>query len=101
MVPVSSCSLAAEHLIIALGGEEQASRVAGGTRWWQVRGLNGVDASWIVTKKDLESAKKERLRRETAVSANPTPPGNDKGGEYSSDLDSMRCLYHLHGGFVV
>ncbi|KAF9519527.1 hypothetical protein BS47DRAFT_1358130 [Hydnum rufescens UP504] len=98
MVPLSSCRLAAEHLINALGGEEQASRVTGGTRWWQVRGLNGVDASWIVMKKDLESAKKERLRRESVVSADPKPPGNDKGGEFFSDLDSMRCLYHIHAG---
>jgi hypothetical protein len=40
-VPLSCCDDAADYLIKALGGEEVAKRVAGGTKWWQVRGLKG------------------------------------------------------------
>jgi hypothetical protein len=28
-------------------GPEELRRVVGGDRWWQVRGLDGIDAEWI------------------------------------------------------
>lgn len=40
-MPISCCDIAATHLIKALGGEEMAKRVVGGTKWWQVRGVRG------------------------------------------------------------
>lgn len=36
-----SCDEAAIHLVKALGGEEEARRVVGGVKWWQVRGVSG------------------------------------------------------------
>ena len=101
MVPLRSCTQAAEYLIKALGGENQAARITGGTRWWQVRGLNGMDANWIAVKKDLESAKKERLRHQSTMGdSNPRTTSDDNDGEYSSKLDPMRCMYYIHGGWV-
>ena len=41
LVPMSVCDAAAAHLITALGGEETTKRVVGGTKWWQVRGMQG------------------------------------------------------------
>lgn len=41
LVPMSSCDDAAKILITALGGEEEARRITGGLKWWQVRGVQG------------------------------------------------------------
>lgn len=41
LIPMSCCEAAAAYLIEALGGEQKAREVAGGTKWWQVRGLRG------------------------------------------------------------
>ena len=41
LVPMSCCEEAANYLVKALGGEEVANRVVGGTKWWQVRGVKG------------------------------------------------------------
>jgi hypothetical protein len=46
---MSSCDLAAEYLIKALGGAEVCHRVVGGTKWWQVRGLRGYDQDFSHT----------------------------------------------------
>lgn len=40
-VPMSCCDEAATFLIKAFGGEEITKRLVGGTKWWQVRGVNG------------------------------------------------------------
>lgn len=36
-VPLSCCADAARALIGVFGGEDEAKRVLGGVRWWQVR----------------------------------------------------------------
>lgn len=41
LVPMPSCDEAAVYLVKALGGEEEARRVVGGVKWWQVRGVSG------------------------------------------------------------
>jgi hypothetical protein len=43
-----------------------AFKVAGGTKWWQVRAGPGVEAEWIVMKKDW---KERRAGREKEVHA--------------------------------
>lgn len=43
---------AASFLITALGGEENTYKIAGGTKWWQVRAGPGVEAEWISMKRD-------------------------------------------------
>ena len=41
LVPMSCCDQAAEHLIDALGGESTVKEIVGGTKWWQIRDVNG------------------------------------------------------------
>ncbi|KAJ7228482.1 hypothetical protein GGX14DRAFT_613080, partial [Mycena pura] len=47
-----SCNDAADILIEWFGSNELKS-VVGGERWWQVRGLDGVDGEWITQKEFL------------------------------------------------
>ncbi|KAJ7178959.1 Alpha/Beta hydrolase protein [Mycena filopes] len=56
-IPFQSCNASADILIDWFGPEELKA-VVGGERWWQVRGLDGVDGEWI-TQKDYLSAAKE------------------------------------------
>jgi hypothetical protein len=37
-------------------GPDELTRIVGGERWWQVRGLDGVDAEWITEKDYLSDA---------------------------------------------
>ena len=55
---------AAEYLVTALGGEEMAYKIAGGTKWWQVRAGPGVEGEWIVLKKDWKDYQKKEKERE-------------------------------------
>lgn len=114
LVPISFCNDAAPILIQALGGPEQANAVVGGTRWWQVRGLQGIDANWVAAKKDIEAIRKLRRQgsRSASSDSNNTTPGaasSQKGKEkatgegndeasYATEMDSMPCMYYFHGG---
>ena len=68
IIPQHNLSQAADYLVTALGGEEMAYKVAGGSKWWQVRAGPGVEAEWIVMRKDWEKAQKHDLEK-----------GKDKG----------------------
>jgi hypothetical protein len=46
-------------MVTALGGEEMAYRIAGGTKWWQVRLTAGVEAEWICMKNEYRHSKNE------------------------------------------
>lgn len=64
LIPLSSCNRAADVLIDWFGPEE-LKHVVGGERWWQVRGLDGVDGEWITEKEYLGPAKDDtKPRRE-------------------------------------
>ncbi|KAF9534722.1 hypothetical protein CPB83DRAFT_211167 [Crepidotus variabilis] len=52
LIPLRSCNEAADHLIEWFGPEE-LRKVVGGERWWQIRGLDGVDGEWIAEDEDL------------------------------------------------
>lgn len=52
-IPLPSCNQAADALIEWFGPEELKT-VVGGERWWQVRGLEWIDAEWITEKDYLE-----------------------------------------------
>ncbi|KZO93900.1 alpha/beta-hydrolase [Calocera viscosa TUFC12733] len=126
-IPLSSCNDAAQYLILALGGEDRTRTFVGGVKWWQTRGLQGIEAQWVCSKKDLE--REERVLREKRREATlgPKSTGSGSGGVgvgagaegekprnagasgngvpegegepvYSSGMDSMRCLLYLHGG---
>jgi hypothetical protein len=47
-------------MIKALGGEELSYKIAGGTKWWQVRAGGGVEGEWIVLKRDWRDYNKKR-----------------------------------------
>lgn len=36
-------------------GPEELKHVVGGERWWQVRGMDGIDGEWITEKEYLSS----------------------------------------------
>ena len=99
MVPMSTCDDAATHLIAALGGEEMTKRIVGGTKWWQMRGVQGVDCQWIAARKDWQEAKRKRKEYE-ANHKSPPPPDTDPQiiHEYTPEMDQMRCLLFAHGG---
>ncbi|KAF8318192.1 alpha/beta-hydrolase [Clavulina sp. PMI_390] len=112
LVPISCCNEAADYLIQALGGPEQAKSFAGGVKWWQVRGLQGIDANWLASKKDIEARRKaqQQARRQTSGdsahlgSAEPEPKrgsgeaNSEEDASYTSEMDTMPCMYYMHGG---
>ncbi|KAG0709807.1 hypothetical protein DFH29DRAFT_885883 [Suillus ampliporus] len=51
-IPLHSCNQAAD-LLIQWFGPEDLKLVVGGEKWWQVRGLDGIDAEWIAEKSQL------------------------------------------------
>ncbi|KAJ3739568.1 hypothetical protein DFH05DRAFT_1513838 [Lentinula detonsa] len=53
-IPLSVCNDAADVLIDWFGPKE-LKHVVGGERWWQVRGLDGIDCEWITEKEYLSS----------------------------------------------
>jgi hypothetical protein len=64
LIPINPCcSDAADYLIQALGGPENAFKLCGGTKWWTVRFQPGVEGEWIGIKKDLRK-EEERMRKE-------------------------------------
>lgn len=45
-------------------GPDELKKVIGGERWWQVRGLDGIDGEWITEKEYLSTAKdKPKMNR--------------------------------------
>ncbi|KAI0265849.1 hypothetical protein BC834DRAFT_876659 [Gloeopeniophorella convolvens] len=52
-IPLASCNTAADTLIDWFGPDDLV-KVVGGERWWQVRGLDGIDAEWITERKYLD-----------------------------------------------
>ena len=59
-IPISSCNAAADVLIDWFGPDD-LKHVVGGHKWWQVRGLDGVDAEWITERELLEDLDEDKL----------------------------------------
>lgn len=55
MVPLKSCNKAAD-LLIDWFGPEELQQVVGGEKWWQVRGLDGIESEWVTEKEYLSDA---------------------------------------------
>jgi hypothetical protein len=53
IIPILTCNAAADILIDWFGPED-LKYVVGGHKWWQVRGLDGVDAEWITEREFLQ-----------------------------------------------
>ncbi|KAH8827893.1 hypothetical protein DL96DRAFT_1527725 [Flagelloscypha sp. PMI_526] len=116
LVPRSSCDKAAELLITAFGGKDGCHRTVGGTKWWQVRSLDGVDGEWITARKDWKEYKrraKEKKKSEAETDPKQDSTGADNGnplpeagvasepppeGVYDREMDDMRCILYAHGG---
>ena len=78
------CNKAADILIDWFGPDE-LRKVVGGERWWQVRGLEGVQAEWVAMKRDwdkLEKAEKRAKRSNTGSGQTSTL--------FSERLDHLR-----------
>ncbi|KAK7057586.1 Abhydrolase-3 domain-containing protein [Favolaschia claudopus] len=100
LVPMSVCDDAAQYVIKALGGEDMARKMVGGCKWWQVRGVPGVDAQWITAKKDWQEAKRRyKMQNKTkpSVEAPPVDPLAEPA-HYEEHMDEMRCILYSHGG---
>lgn len=89
-IPLVTCNKAADWLIEWFGPEE-LKHVVGGERWWQVRGLDHLDAEWVT--------QKELLSPEVPASDHRRPDKKlsteDKNILRMEDLPVM--LY-IHGG---
>lgn len=93
IVPLESCDEAADILRQYLGPEDLRA-VVGGSFWWTVRGLNGIEAEWLATKQDRSNARKRRRMRHRHN-------GRDRksADEYPADMDGLESvLLYLHGG---
>lgn len=54
---MSSCDEAAK-IVIDYFGSEDLKNIVGGEKWWQIRGLSGIEAEWIAMSSDYRDAKK-------------------------------------------
>lgn len=113
LIPLSTCHEAAKHLIQVLGGPEQARKIAGGTEWWQVRGIRGIEGEWIAEKKQLKEEEKKSKSKlgknhgkdkehaeegeEEREGANMTEEEKDRAYKRQG-YDGMRCMLYIHGG---
>ncbi|KAG9126753.1 hypothetical protein FRC07_002088 [Ceratobasidium sp. 392] len=125
-IPLSSCNDAADLLIKLLrqtstpSGSDYSSeeadaefkRVVGGEKWWQVRGLDGIEAEWIAMKSDWENISKAEQKKEKKKQKHRenTAKRNAKQGkhpmedplvneEYTEDIDNLtRVMLYIHGG---
>ncbi|KZT38355.1 alpha/beta-hydrolase [Sistotremastrum suecicum HHB10207 ss-3] len=89
MIPLAKCNEAADLLIQWFGPQELQS-IVGGEKWWQVRGLDGIEAEWLTMRSLLHS----------------TRPGVSNNGETERKPPSMtrglnsleRVMLYIHGG---
>ncbi|KAI0291222.1 hypothetical protein B0F90DRAFT_1778139 [Multifurca ochricompacta] len=89
IIPMASCDEAAVHLIKLFGGEDVMKRVVGGTKWWQVRGIRGLDAEWISAKKDWKEAKKRAKEKNGPVSSSQRKPAQGLGVHGANNLEDV------------
>lgn len=79
LVPINpSCSDAADYLIQALGGPENAFKLCGGTKWWTVRFQAGVEGEWIGIKKDWKQEEARLKKEEERKKKSKMAQGKDK-----------------------
>ncbi|KAL1723393.1 Alpha/Beta hydrolase protein, partial [Schizophyllum commune] len=87
-IPFHTCNQAADALIEWFGPED-LKRVVGGERWWQVRGLDGIDAEWITQKDYLGDGDELRHGGKDLSTAEETI-------QRMEHLD--RVMLYVHGG---
>ncbi|TFK43713.1 lipase/esterase [Crucibulum laeve] len=85
-IPLTCCNRAADVLIDWFGPEE-LKHVVGGERWWQVRGLDGVDGEWITQKNLLDN---------TTPITSQNIPESDQNILRMEKLNTV--MLYVHGG---
>ncbi|KAL5530703.1 hypothetical protein ACEPAF_6961 [Sanghuangporus sanghuang] len=96
LIPFETCNRAADLLVDWFSDPDELERVVGGQRWWQVRGLDGVEGEWVTERsllKEVDSAECIRRREK------------EKGRPLSDDeadimrMDSLEpVMLYIHGG---
>ena len=64
LIPLQTCNIAAD-MPVDWFGREELDKVVGGERWWQVRGLDGVEGEWITEKTFLGDLDKKSQKHKT------------------------------------
>ncbi|KAG6903465.1 hypothetical protein C0995_005488 [Termitomyces sp. Mi166 len=91
LIPLSSCNRAADVLVEWFGPHE-LKYVVGGERWWQVRGLDGVDGEWI-TEKDYLNSSTEHKEQSKKLSS------DDRNILKMDHLETV--MLYVHGDFYL
>ncbi|PWN48788.1 alpha/beta-hydrolase [Violaceomyces palustris] len=113
LIPLHSCGRAADVLKDYFGPEDLKTLV-GGEKWWQIRGLAGVQAEWIAQKSDwkevrrLEKAKESlasrkgsfRMKRNARHERKGYRPATSKRGLDPSSLGAEEVRSEENGGNV-
>ncbi|KIY74201.1 alpha/beta-hydrolase [Cylindrobasidium torrendii FP15055 ss-10] len=61
-IPLSCCNRAAD-LLIDWFDPDELKHIVGGERWWQVRGMDGLDAEWITEKEFIANVEIDKSRK--------------------------------------
>lgn len=70
MVPLITCNKAADTLIDWFGPDD-LHKVVGGERWWQVRGLDGIEAEWITENEFLDTTTLKKGEKQKSKELSP------------------------------
>lgn len=85
-----------------------AKQTVGGTRWWQVRGLDGIPGEWIVVRKDIAAQRKRhkaekdpssylhRAKSTTLFGANEPDEKQQEPHEYTAEMEGTPCMLYVH-----
>jgi hypothetical protein len=88
-IPFTSCNKAADVLIQWFGPNE-LRHVVGGERWWQVRGMDFLDAEWVTQK---------NLLGPEYVSPNPDKLSTEE--QNILRMEDMPVMLYIHGGKII
>jgi hypothetical protein len=78
LIPFKTCNKAADTLISWFSSPEEVKAILGGERWWQIRGLDGLEAEWVTMRSFLkegdlqEKAEEKRKKRMQKLSDTET-----------------------------
>lgn len=86
-------------------------KTVGGTRWWQVRGLDGIPGEWIAVRKDIDAQRRRQqngsLRRSKSqghgLNHEHKDSENDKEQEpheYSKEMEGTPCMLYIHVSLI-
>ncbi|THH11723.1 hypothetical protein EW145_g464 [Phellinidium pouzarii] len=95
LVPLTTCNKAADWLLEWFEPDE-LKQMVGGERWWQVRGLDGVEGEWVTERKFLgDKSISEKAKKKSEEL-------DQKLTEAQTDILKMdtldRVMIYVHGG---